>query len=79
MDHSEELASDPDVAPHLDQICSFLSSCATSSSSSFSFSPASVRRAYGVVRTNAFGFSTRRGGEGAALFARVSLMSHSCK
>ena len=73
MDHSEDLERDPTVGPHLRQVCAFLSSALPALPAS------AAARAYGVLRTNAFGFSTPRGGEGAALFARVSLMSHSCR
>ncbi len=72
MDHIPELESDASVGPHMRDVIEFLSSASPIDS-------ASAKRAYGVLRTNAFGFSTERGGEGAALFARVSLLSHSCK
>ncbi len=71
MDHASDLKSDPEVAPHLDRVCEFLSAA--------EFSGADIRRAAGVIRTNAFGYTTKQGGEGAALFARISLMSHSCQ
>lgn len=71
MDHASDLRSDPQIAPHLSRLHSLLSLA--------SYAPADVTRAYGVMRTNAFGFSSPQGGEGRALFARVSLLSHSCR
>ena len=51
------------------------------------FTRDNIERAYGVLRTNAFGYTVRNDlkefdgkkfGDGRALLPRVSLMSHSC-
>ena len=41
--------------------------------------PASVENAFGVLRINGFGYSSRCGGEGRALYPEIALCSHSCQ
>ncbi len=80
MDHASDLRSDRVVGPHLAQLTAFLTARPVSDVGLASHLTAdNVVRAYGVLRTNAFGFSTREGGEGRALFPITSLMSHSCR
>ena len=86
MDHLPDLQSDKITRAHLHQLSKFISLSLKSSheqsfgqSEDLPWTHELIKKCYGILRINAFGFNSSAGGEGRALFPLVALASHSCQ
>ena len=81
MDHIEDLRAEPEIGPHLARICALFEKAAKDDGLllGLDVSAAAVENAFGVLRVNAFGYTTPAGGDGRALYPQVALISHSCQ
>ena len=72
MDHMEDLQKDPPMKAHLEALLEATRKIG-------SWTERQKLKAFGILRINAFGYTSFRGGEGGrALYPIMSLFSHSC-